>query len=341
MNLQQFRNKILHNWPYKLACLGLAIVVYMLHRSIELEKKNFTIPVQVIENGAVMSIDSKINNVTITVRSDAETISTIHPSDFKASINLNNFSKSGEYLVPIDVEIKNELYDIATFEIKQKPQTVKVHVEKKEVGYIPLEPVFVGDAAYGYEIANTTIEPKFIEVIGPESIIQNTKSIKTEKILIQDKTTTFTSDVGIRNPNSIIQIVDKGPFTVKVEMDTIKIDRAFERKPIDFRNLPSHLQLKGNYPEVTVTLNGSLISLENYELPAFSIWIDLSLITEEGSYELPLQFAIPSYYKMVASSVEKINVTVEAKKEEISENSQSELTEENGNTETEKEQKTE
>lgn len=314
MNLSQFSNKILHRWPYKLACIGLAIVVYMLHRSIELEKKTFTIPVQIIQNGAVINTDTKINNVTITVRSDTETISLIHTSDFKASVNLNNISKSGEYQLPIDIEIKNELYDIDTFEIRQKPQNLKITVEKKDVGYIPLEPVFVGDAAYGYEITNTIVEPKYVEVIGPESVIKNTKSIKTDKIDISEKSKTFTADVDAKNVNSIIQIVDKGPYQIKVEMDSIKIDRLFEKNPIDFRGLDSAFILVGQYPEVSVTLNGPLSSLENYEFPANGVWVDLSGIAEEGTFEVPLQFSTPPYLKYDSSSIDKITITIEKAK---------------------------
>lgn len=314
MNLRQFSNKILHRWLYKLACIGLAIIVYMLHRSIELEKKTFTIPVQIIQNGAVINTDTKINNVTLTIRSDTETMAMIHTSDFKAFVNLNNISKSGEYQLPIDVEIKNELYDINTFEIKQKPQNLKITVEKKDIGFIPLEPVFVGDAAYGYEITNTIVEPKFVEVIGPESVIKNTKSIKTDKIDISEKSKTFTADVDAKNVNSIIQIVDKGPYQIKVEMDSIKIDRLFENNPIDFRGLDSAFVLVGQYPEVSVTLNGPLSSLEQYEFPANAVWVDLSGIAEEGSFEVPLQFSTPPYLKFESASQDKVNITVEKAK---------------------------
>lgn len=330
MKLSQFSNKLLNQWPYKLACLGLAIVVYMLHRSLELEKKTFTIPVQIVQNGAVVSTDSKIGNVTLTIRTDAETISTIHNNDFNASINLNNLSKSGEYQIPIDVDIKSELYDIHTLEIKQKPQTIKIHVEKKDVGYIPLEPVFVGDASYGYEISETIIEPKFIEVIGPESIIKNTTSIKTEKIDINEKSSTFTSNVGSKNTNSLLQIIDKGPYSVKVIMDSIKIERILENNPIDFKNLSSEFVLVGQYPEVSVTLYGPLKTLETFEIAANAVWVDLSSISEEGTYEIPVQVNVPSVFKLNGQSVDVINITVE-KAKEVAVNESDEKSEDNHN----------
>ena len=63
--LKQLTEKILEKWPYKLLCLGLAIIVYILHSSMEYDSKTFSIPIDVIENGAVLNLDPAVKKVQI------------------------------------------------------------------------------------------------------------------------------------------------------------------------------------------------------------------------------------------------------------------------------------
>lgn len=311
MNLKQLTNKLLNKWPYKLLCLGLAIVVYIIHSSMEFDTKNFSIPLNVIEEGAVVDIAPATYKVQVRVRSDAETIASIHENDFTASVNLNNISESGEYQFPIYLAVNKDFSDKDVFEIKQKPKSIKLKVEKKDVSYIKLEPSFVGEPAHGYEVAEFSIEPEYVEVVGPESILKNTKSIKTEKIDLTNVKNDFTIETKYKNPNSVLQVSEKGPFTVKITMTTSKMDRTFENIPLNFRGLKSSLILIGDYPGITFTLNGSINSLETYELLTSAVYLDLSNITEEGTYEVPVQFTIPSYFTVKEKGVESVTVTVE------------------------------
>lgn len=311
MNLKQFSEKLLNKWPYKLLCLGLAVVVYIIHSSMEYDTKTFTIPITVVEEGAVLNLDTSVQTVQLRIRSDTETIASIHESDFKATVNLNNIAVTGEYQLPINVAISDKLDDNLVFEVKQKPQSIKVAVEKKDIAYIKLVPSFVGDPAHGYEIDKYTIEPEYVEVVGPETVLKSTKEVKTEKIDLTDIKNDFTVEVKNRNLNSVLQLNDKGPYTVKVQMAASKMDRSFEKVPINFRGLNSNFVLIGDYPDVGFVLNGAINSLETYELLPSAAYVDLSSIKEAGTFELPLQLTLPGYYSVVSKSTEMVTVTVE------------------------------
>lgn len=309
--LKQLTEKILEKWPYKLLCLGLAIIVYILHSSMEYDSKTFSIPIDVIENGAVLNLDSAVKKVQIVVRADSDTISNIHESDFTASVNLNNIAKSGEYQLPIIVTVKDEISDNYVFEVKKNPQSLKLNVEKKDISYIKLEPIVTGVPAHGFEVSKISIEPEYVEVVGPESMLKQTQKIKTENIDLTDKKSDFSVNVKNKNVNPVLMIQDKGPYTVRVEIATSKMDKKYENTAISFKGLSSDLILIGEYPGITFTLNGSVNSLEEYEIMPNSVYVDLSEIHDSGVYDLPVQFSIPGYYVIKDKSFETISVTIE------------------------------
>lgn len=309
--LKQLTEKILEKWPYKLMCLGLAIIVYILHSSMEYDTKTFSIPINIIENGAVLNLDPAIKKVQLRVRADADTISNIHEVDFSASVSLNNIASTGEYQLPIIVNVKDEISDSYVFEVKQSPQSLKLNVEKKDVAYIKLEPSVTGEPAHGFEVSKISIEPEYIEVIGPESMLKQTKQIKTENIDLTDKKSDFSVNVKNKNVNPVLLLQDKGPYTVKVEMTTSKMDKKYENISLAFKGLSSDFILIGEYPDISFTLNGSVNSLEEYEILPNTVYVDLSGITEAGVYEIPVQMSIPGYYSIIEKSFENISVTIE------------------------------
>lgn len=311
MKLKQLSEKILDKWPYKLACLALAIIVYILHSSMEYDTKSFSIPITIVENGAVLNMDPVVKKVQLRVRADADTISNIHEVDFSASVNLTNIAETGEYQLPVIVTVKDEISDNYVFEVKQSPQSLKVAVEKKDISYIKLSPNVTGEPAHGFEVSKISIEPEYIEVIGPESMLKQTSYIKTENIDLTDKKSDFSVNVKNKNVNPVLQIQDKGPYTVKVEMITSKMDRKYENIALNFKGLQSDLVLIGEYPAITFTLNGAVNSLEEYEIFPNAVYVDLGTITEAGVYELPVQIQVPSYYTVKDVSLENVSITVE------------------------------
>lgn len=311
MSLKEFGQKILENWPQKLLCLGLAIIVYILHSSMEYDTKTFSLPVKVIETGNVQNIENQNYNVQLKIRADSDTISNIHETDFSASIDLSTIATSGEYQFPIHVDVKENISDNYVFELRQSPQSIKLQVEKKDIAFIQIVPSIVGEPAHGYEVSKVSVEPKFVEVTGPQSILNATSSIKTEKIDISDKKTDFVSKVNAKNFNQVLNLVDEGPYTVKIEMVSSKMDKKFENIPISFTSLDEQFTVAGQYEPITFMLNGTVISLEEYVLPSAAVSVDLSEISEEGTYELPLQINIPTYFTINEKSAETVFVKIE------------------------------
>lgn len=311
MKINQLIAKLQENWKVKIVCLVLAIVLYIFHQVYSIEKKSFIIPVTIIENGSVMHVETKKSTVTVTVRADVDTIGKVHPNDIVASINLDTIAKSGDYSVPINLVITPDLLSNDPFEVTVKPESIKVKVEKKGLKNIKVEPSIVGEPKHGYEISEITVEPPYVEVLGPESVLENTDKIITEPINISEVKNFLKTTTNCKEISNQLQIQNKGPYNVTVKIDASKLEKTFENVPIYAFGLSPSLKIKGNNPTVNITVTGTVPNLEEFELPKNAMQMDLSLIYEPGKYEVAVTGNLPPYLTLENQSKEVITIELE------------------------------
>lgn len=324
MNIKQITDKLLFNWPIKLICLIVAIFLYIFHQTSLVERKNFVVPLQVIENGQVMCVDSVPASVTLSVRALSEDISDIHINDFTAVLDLSFISETGEYEIPIKVSISDALKKFESLEIKIRPSSsIKVKVEEKIVKFIPLETSISGEPASGYFVESLSLEPSSVSVVGPASIVEKIEKLYTDKVLVSNAKTNFSTEVSYFPINKKIIVSDVGPYKATVVISPMPMTKAYEKIAISALNLSQNLELISNIPEGTLVVDGTVPFLENYNLPKNAMQFDLSKISEPGEYELPVNVAISSNLSVKSFSPKTVAIKI-VEKQPILEESESE-----------------
>ena len=306
MKANQFFNKILYKWPVKVICLIIAISVYLFHQASLTEKRSFVIPLTLIEEGEVIHNGDYTSNVTVTIRANTEQISTINTKQVTAYVSLNGISKKGEYNLPVKVKVADEIMAFDPFEIKVKPEYIKIQVESKDLKYVPVEPMITGEPAHGYEITSYSVEPPVAEITGPQTMIENTKKIYTEKIDITDLAKKEVFEADFRPLNKLLTINEKGPVEVTVVIEPMHMEKLFEDVEVAIIGLSNELYLEYDIPVVSFTLEGTVPVLENYEPSKRFVTADLSKITEEGQYEISLKYNVPSYLVLIEDAPQSL-----------------------------------
>ncbi len=310
MKANRFFEKILYNWPIKICCLIIAIAIYLFHQSSMIEKRSFVIPLTVVENGAVQHTGDYTSSVTVVIRANAEDISSVHSNQLTAYVNMDSISKNGEYTLPVKVKLADEIMDFDPFEIKVKPEFIKIKAETKDLKFIPLEASIVGEPEHGYEITDITIEPPFVEVTGPESIIENTKKIYLDAIDVSELTQRKVFEAGIKQINKLLTVTEEGPFQVTLMIEPKQMERTIEEVEVTLLSLKDNLYLKDDVMPVSITLSGSMPVLEDYIPVRNFVTLDLSSVTEPGEYDLTLNYNIPAYFEFISASEESVHITV-------------------------------
>ena len=319
MKANQLFNKILDKWPVKVLCLIVAISLYLFHQASLTEKRSFVIPLQVIEDGSVIHTGDYTSTVTVSIRANTEQISSVHSNELQAYVNLNNIAKSGEYSLPVKINVSDEILAFDPFEIKVKPEYIKIKVEPKDLKYVPVEPSVVGEPAHGYEIKSITVNPRELEVTGPLSIVENTGKIYTEKVDVEGLTKKQSFEVGYKTLNKLLSVADEGKIEIVVSIEPADMERVIQNIEVNITGLNEKFFLENDIPGVTVTLEGTVPVLENYVPGKRFVSLDLQKITEPGEYDVQLTYTVPSYLTLKETSADLVHIVVLPHQEENTE----------------------
>lgn len=310
MKANRLVDKLLHNWYIKIICFVLAVFLYIFHQTSMVDKRSFVLPLDIEENGSYMIVGQVPKKVTIVVRASTEDITAVHPSQIQASINLDNIITPGDYTLPIFIKVDEELMNFDPFEIKVKPETIKIKAERKDIKYIQVEPSIVGEPDYGYEITDVLVSPSYVEVEGPESVLKNIQTIKTDIVDITNATKNLSLKASYREINKVINVLDEGPYDVSVIIEPIRMERDFTGIEIMPLNLNETLEIKDKAGEITFKLSGALNQLEKFNRLTNIATVDCSAIKQPGTYELPVKLNIPGYFRIEETSLNIITVEV-------------------------------
>lgn len=327
MNRKSLVEKILDKWPYKVACVVIAIFLFIFHEASLVTKKTFIVPLTISENGLVIHVSDSPSTVSVVIRASEENIKLIQTSDIKAFANIDYISSSGFVKIPVTLKISDEIMSLSPLEVRLSEEYVTLHVEKKVSKYIPLSASVVGSPSHGYEVESVLIDPSVVLVTGPETMVNAVSEIPTAKITVSNAQTNFSTTTTLNQIDKILTVQDEGPYTATVIIAPQIMEKTFSDVVPEVLNLNSNLVIDGELPVLTVILAGTVPNLEEYNLPSRAVSINLGEITEEGTYTVPVKYNISSTFELLDFSEEEITVTVKNKPAEIEEESEGQNTE--------------
>lgn len=309
MNPKRLVDKLLHQWPAKVICLIIAIFLYVFNQVSLIAKKTFVVPLTIQENGLVMHVGNVPNSVAVNVRASNENINLITINDINASINLDTITQKGVYELPVIIKVSENLQALDPMEVKLKDEKIIVEVDNRDFKFVNVEPSIVGEVSHGYEIEKVEISPSTIMITGPKTILDSLDKIYTKRVNVSNAVVSFTTDTSIQNINKLISVNEEDLFKTSITVVPQNMERIFS-VPVDFMNLPTNLKIEGLQPTVQIKLLGTVVYLEDYQVPQRSVQAYLSEITEPGTYELPLHFYFPSTVEITEKSSDTITVTL-------------------------------
>ena len=313
MNRKQLIDNLLKNWPAKIICFAIAIFLYLFYQASLIDKKSFVVPLEIQESGLVVHVGNVPSSVVINIKANENEIKAIFASDFKATLNLNNIVSSGTYDIPIEVSISEKLMSIDPLEVKLKEEKLSIDVEKLITRFIKVEPSVVGEVDSNYEIKEIKMEPSTIEVRGPESIVNAIDTIKTDKVNVSNAKTNFSVEADYLPLSRFVKISEKKPNKATVVVVPRVIEQEYVNVPVKILNLNEELELAKPVTGFNITYKGDMASLSQYKVEKNPIRIDLTDITEPGTYNVPVTVIVPYNFELVQKTGDTIQITLKKK----------------------------
>lgn len=328
MNVESILKKVTNNWFAKCVCIIAAIILYLFGLTSRLEKRTFSIPLTVIEDGELIKTSSIQPTVSVTVRSNSKNIPNITSADIQASIDLSYFVNEGLYSAPIALNLSPEIVLVDPVELVVTPEYIPVKLEKRVRKSVPIKVPLAGEPLHGYEVEKITVNPDFAIITGPRSIVEKISQIQTEEVVVTEKKDNFSVIQKVRNPNRHVKLLEPARVTVVVSLDQFLTEKKFDNYFVSFENLNPKFQVDV-VQEVSFKVSGTQLILEQFYPEENSVQVDCSSIEEVGEYELPVKIIVDDHVKIVEQSVENLKFVVKEKTLENQNEQQKQIQKEN------------
>jgi YbbR domain-containing protein len=226
----RFLVRVVHNWPLKLAALGLATLMYgglVLSESTQ----TFTgvIPVKV-EAQPVDTVLLTVPDPVTLIRYFAPTGVPVTSSSFEATVSLADVdAEAGVVNVRVEVTSPDTRIRVLGYE----PQFESVQLDPLDQKSVPVE-VERGAVPAGLDLGDTVVDPIVVTVSGPQSNVRQVVAVRAD-VLIQPSGIDVDQDVQlvpIDGLGNAIRTIDVTPSTARVTIPVFS-DRQTRSLPVN------------------------------------------------------------------------------------------------------------
>ena len=278
------------------------------------------VPVYCDVNGEVaegyFAGDLQIDTKTLVLHAQREDL--LNVSYAKVEVNAGGATRT------LIQTLEYTLYDyndvpVVNNNIRSATKLVQITLPVRTMKVIPLRMELVGTPEDGADNVQYSINPESIQVIGEEDTLAAIESIVLDRIYVEDLAAYQTFNYDIKVPVGTT-LAENEPAVAVV---TVVVNNAKEAvlnvEEITCENVAEHLKATVNQP-LDITVWGEATAVETIETADVQVRVDLTDVTEVGTYELPAVVDLDGSRRVTVKGNYIVSVTVtERDSEQISE----------------------
>ena len=292
MNPRKLFAKAVENWPAKVLCMGLAIVLFVFHRMSSLEVRFFSVPLNVERRGALMPSSSYPRMIRVSLRGEANSIYPIVEDDIEVYVDMDAFDTPGTYTVPVQWRKKGTALGVEPLQVTVDPVEITLSLDQKISKLVPLTASFRGNVETGYTLTSYSLNPNQIIIDGPAELMGGIFELYTEPIDLDGRRTDFTATVNILNRDPLIVIRGSGTTEFHGNISQIIPVRNIPNVPITITNLKEGLTGDLETKAGSIHLEGKdQEAVDHFSPSPGFLTVDCSGISEPGTYVLKVNAA--------------------------------------------------
>ncbi|MBN1615815.1 MAG: hypothetical protein JW875_00770 [Spirochaetales bacterium] len=303
-------DRILDNWPAKIVCLTLSLLLFMFYRMSTLEKRYFSLPLTIQGTGDLVPSVHYPQTIKVSIRGEKDLIYPVQESDIEVYLDLSDITREGDYRIPVKSRFSASFLDADLFEISLEPFEVPLKLEHRVVKKVPVTPSFKGYPEPGYEMTGYVLSPQTIEISGPRTIIDKITEMTTTQIDISGRSAGLDGQVSLLRNSKLVAVSGSASVEYRVTIREATLIRSFEDVPVFFDNLDPAFEIVGEDITGALTLKGGQNDLAGWELPGNALLVSCEHVTSAGVYTLPVQTTIGSPFAVISFEPQDVQLTV-------------------------------
>ena len=294
--------RIVENWPAKVLCLALAIILFIFNRMSNLEDRFFSVPLNVERTGPLTPSSSYPRTIRVSLRGEANSIYPILEDDIQVYIDMNKFDVPGIYTVPVQWRKKGTALGVEPLQITVDPIEITISLDNKISKFVPVTANLQGQVESGYTMTSYSLNPAQVIVDGPAELMWGISEVFTEAIDLDGRRSDFSTTVNILNRDPLMTIRGNGTTEFHGIIRQIIPVRNITNIPIVITGLMEGFAGELETKAGSIHLEGDNQSmLDTFEPPPDFLKVDCTGINAPGTYVL----------RVIAGAAGNMNLTVE------------------------------
>ena len=307
--MRRFLARVVHNWPLKLAAIGLATLMYGgLVLSESTQTFNGVIPVTAEGQPADTVRLTALDPVTL-IRYFAPAGVPVTTSSFVATVNLAGVDpQAGVVSVRIEVTSPDSRINVLGYE----PQFMSVQLDPLDHKTVPVQ-VERGAVPAGLDLGDTTVEPSTVTVSGPQSNVRQVVAVRAD-VQIEPSGIDVDQDVQLVPVDGLgnaVRTVDVTPSTARV---TIPVFSNRQTRSLPVNPILSGVPAAG-FEVASVTVDPQIVLVEgDADQLAKLVSVETSAIPMTGvSANMTVEATLALPTGIVAVGDNSIRVTIKVR----------------------------
>ncbi len=300
------------NWKAKIGSTLLAALLIILNRSLLLEDRIYTVPLNVLLHNSMVLGEQVQPSIRILIRAEGRKISGVRNEDFRTTVDFSSIEAPGTYSRRIIVQRIDDALALDPVELQVDPPELNVSLERKLRKSVPVESTIIGFPATGYKLVSATLNPAIIQIEGPESLVSSISSLGTSEISMTERRSSIVQRVRVEHENPLISFPSGSLVEFRATIEETPILNTFEAIDIVVIDLNENLRITRPLPAAAVRVQARVETIEKLTLGDVQVTVDASRITESGTYSLATEVQLPEGVNLLGVEPERVDVVVDS-----------------------------
>jgi YbbR domain-containing protein len=291
------------NLGLKVIALVLGTLLWMTVSGQQAERRITGVPVVYHNKPAGLEITDQTSVVDVHVRGLDSQLRGVLPRDFEARVDLTG-GHAGAQSFPVRTDQVNAPLGVEVTQVD--PGEILTVLEESGTASVPVRPLIEGTPAAGYVVSETHVEPATVAIVGPQRRVAGAASATTDRVSIQDASSTVTQTVSVGVPDAVLRLRASTMARVTVRIEKAG-ERTFANARVVLRTLEPGLRGDATPAVVSVQMRGAETLLARIDPGAVVPYVDVTGLGP-GSHEVPV--LVDPRGTLTVTSVRPAQITV-------------------------------
>ena len=294
------------NLGLKLTALALAALLWLTVAGEHVVERIIRVPLEFRNIPPLLEVVGEPPGVVdVRLRGSSALLSRLEPGEVVAVLDLRA-ARPGSRLFHIQTEDVRSPSGVQVTQVS--PGTLGLDLEKSGRRILEVKAALEGDPAPGFLVGLVKVEPKTVEVVGPESRVKKLAEATTEPVDVRTATADVRDVVAVGVTDSAVRLAQPQDVTVTVQVLPAPEERDLTGVPVRARNLGHGLTHALSPQTISVAVRGRRDAIANVRADTVNAYVDLAGLGT-GRYNLQVQFD-SSQFGVTRSTPQVIEVVI-------------------------------